>query len=319
LGGQRAHAKEFLPQLVATLDDGDPDVRLCAAVALVYVNRAPEAVLPLASFLEDDEPAIRLRAVRALHILGSVAKPAVGALRSVLRDDDKSLRLEAAIVMVAIDHQMSRPAIPVLSAAMNNGNYFERRRAATAGAELGPIAIEMIPALVANLDHDDFRLRLHVAEVIMKIDPLRKKEAMAVVNDILSNAGLNRRRTVEVNEAIKAVERMGPNAVSAAPYLRTMFEKDDGHYRIAAAVAYVRALPEHSSHGLEFLVRAMQSGKRAERYYAATGLIRLGPAAKTSAPALRKLLRHKNERVRKSAARVLAKMAGARAQQPVEP
>ncbi len=320
-------SKDVIPNLVSALDDKNRDVRLNAAEALVGINRAPEAVSPLGLLLLDEERAVRIRAAAALGRMGKVAKPAIKALRSALQDDEMSVRLEAANAMVAVDRQMSAPAVPVLAGTMKEASPRDRQRAANIGAELGPIAVGMVPSLLANLGHESQEVRLCAAEAIMRINPKQQKSAMTVILEFLSNETFARHRPYNGSmrsASVRAVGRVGPAAVAAAPHLRAIFEKKNSDStsdrdRVQAASAYVSVVPERSSDGLEILLRAIESESGVERHSAADEMIRLGPAAKTCVPALRKLLRHTDEEVQKLAREVLATLAPARSQASIGP
>ena len=126
LGRLDGPAETVAPALVDALHDADPDVRRAAARSLGQIGRlafpalkdkkalddpdagvramvveaiewmGPTAVKPLIKALEDESPAVRRSAARALGRLGSDARPAEAALVAAVNDPREEVRDEAA-------------------------------------------------------------------------------------------------------------------------------------------------------------------------------------------------------------------------------
>jgi HEAT repeat protein len=99
-------AKKAMPLLMAELNDVDPAIRLHAATLIERIE--PEAqtftiVLALTAGLRDRDPLGRKLLLQGLAELGSKAYEAVPALVRVLQDDMPALRQEAAKALRAID------------------------------------------------------------------------------------------------------------------------------------------------------------------------------------------------------------------------
>ncbi len=115
-------------------DDGRfPVARVLEAAELV--GRAPDPSAQI-SRLSDPEPAVRYWAAVGLSAPGANPRRAVDALRKALGDPVPDVRIAAAEALCGAD-----------------------------------VAAEALPILVAALDHDDSRVRLHAMAVLVAIGP----------------------------------------------------------------------------------------------------------------------------------------------------
>lgn len=103
-------AKKAMPLLMAELNDVDPAVRLHAATLIERIE--PEQtftiVLALTAGLRDRDPLGRKLLLQGLAALGPKAREAVPALVRVLQDDMPALRQEAAKALRAIDPRTAK-------------------------------------------------------------------------------------------------------------------------------------------------------------------------------------------------------------------
>ena len=82
-------AETAVPALIATLKDDEALVRCAVAQALGEI-RSEESVPALIEALKDDEASVRHAAIEALGAIGPPARPAVDALKALMKTDSKS-------------------------------------------------------------------------------------------------------------------------------------------------------------------------------------------------------------------------------------
>jgi HEAT repeat protein len=130
-------ASQALPALVKAAENDDPDLRLSAVKVLGQIQGEPVLSLPtLCSALCDDKDRdVRWAAALALGEYGEVAAPVVPELIAALADDDVQVRVGAA----------------------------------TALGKIGPKAITALPALIRALDDRDEQLQQCAKGVLVKI------------------------------------------------------------------------------------------------------------------------------------------------------
>jgi HEAT repeat protein len=93
--------------LVQALNDPDPGVRQCAALALRH-RPSPQAVLDLVAMLSEED---RLLALLVADALVAVGKEAVPALLEVMQNGSRASRLEAARALALIGEPSAIPAL----------------------------------------------------------------------------------------------------------------------------------------------------------------------------------------------------------------
>jgi HEAT repeat protein len=139
------------------LADPRPQVRRGAATALGRNPGDPErSAAALAPLLSDPEPAVRLAALSALCSLGRAPDGAGAVLAGVLEGGDDALRRQALEVLPNLG-PAARPALPAVRKLLKVEEKPEGRPlaadAADALARLGPDAREAAPELKALLEH----------------------------------------------------------------------------------------------------------------------------------------------------------------------
>ena len=100
--------------LAGALGDASPAVRIEAAWALAERGHAGKALPVLSATLEGDDPHARVRAARALEMLGETARPALPAMTRALNAARKGKGDGPMFIRFALDTatQNLRPAIP---------------------------------------------------------------------------------------------------------------------------------------------------------------------------------------------------------------
>ncbi len=155
-----------LPQLIRSLDDSDTDVRRLAA--------------------------------NALGDLGSKAMAAVPALEKRLEDQEENVRLVSAWALANIDPTNAAP-VQVLILSVREGNP----RSIVALGQLGPTAVEAVPALVDALRSENSLVQAQAIKALEKIGP-KAKAALPALNRFAKSQNEDLRTAAK--KAITAIE-----------------------------------------------------------------------------------------------------------------
>jgi HEAT repeat protein len=125
-----------LPDLITTLQDPNPSVRLRAIRTIVAMGKvASDAAPGLAQCLKDSDPRVRQWAAVALGQIGPAAAGGGAALIGALKDPEPSVRQASAAALGAIGTQ---EAIEPLQAAATDANLAVQRAARLALEKLQP-------------------------------------------------------------------------------------------------------------------------------------------------------------------------------------
>ena len=145
LGGASSLA---VPELIAKLADGTPQVREAAAFALGNIARDnagvradPAMLKALQNALGNPDPLVRRSAVYALGCLGDKSAPALKHLSAVLKDTDPAVRQNVAWALGRIN---SKETVRPLQEALRDNDPQVRRDAAVSIAELSDEAIRTV-------------------------------------------------------------------------------------------------------------------------------------------------------------------------------
>lgn len=131
--------------LLAVLDDSDPEIRLAAVVSLaMHGSEAKTAVAGLIARLRDDDLLVRQAAVDALGQLQ--AADAVGPLTELLTDPSIDIRRSVAVALGKIGPSAST-ASEALGKALTDLDEDVRMAAAVALGQIGPAARPALAAL----------------------------------------------------------------------------------------------------------------------------------------------------------------------------
>ena len=163
LGAIGAAAKPALFTLIKAAKENNIEIQKASLEALGKIGPdAIEAVPVLAAALNDPDVGVRRFAAEALGEIGSGSVEAVSALAAALkvpatghcgpyRDGDpaeEGVRRSAAEALGRIGSE----AVPVLAAALKDPKYYVRRIAAFTLGDIGPDAVEAVPAIAAALN-----------------------------------------------------------------------------------------------------------------------------------------------------------------------
>lgn len=222
------------PELVAALNDRDPEIRAASAWALGALGDAPAPTVPaLAGALRDEQEAVRTAAAEALGSLGARSRSAASALFAALDDPRANVRAAAARALARLE--LTAESIPSLAKALGSPDAYVRAFGAWSLGNLGPAAREAVPALVEALGPDD--TATVVAAALARIGPAAAEAVPALVADLRGPDSGRRWR------AARTLGRIGPTAESAVTELVAALRDPNEAVRAHAARALGRIGP----------------------------------------------------------------------------
>ncbi len=294
LGTRNGEAVKSAPALRAALADPEVSVRFAAAWALVRVNGAREttaAAIPvLIAGLDLESEAARIEAITSLVMVGSLAKPAVPALKKLFGDPKSEVRLEAAIALADIDPKEAANAVPLLAAELKAASDATAIRIAKVLAGFGPVAKPAVPELVKKFDAKNPHLRVYSAEAVGRIDPAQVSKAVAVLMEILKNEKYH--SSMVRHYALNALRRIGPAAKEAGPALAKVL-RDAGDFHGDVALAMIALEPNGAEPAFEWVRKALADEPTDDTYEIIDLLPELGAAGKPLVPELMGKLKSK--------------------------
>jgi HEAT repeat protein len=328
-------AREALPQLRTALQDAQEEFRWAAAVAVA--NIAPQEAAPVVPiltagldkpraeglsfvhwptvflFIKIGEPVVpaltaALRKPKAeqqfmaalLGAIGPPAKPAVPAILNLCQSADPKIRLAAAQALVNIDPRQASHVVPVLIDSLQNADSLVRDDAARMLGELGPVAKDAAPALLAGLQSEKDDPSLWFFEALGLIG-VEAKETLPALLDMLKHG-----RPKDIIAAAYALRLLGPAAQTAVPLLRARAAVPFSLEFNPAAEALARIDPSQMPFTPPAFLFALQD--KDDRWGALAALTAMGPAAKDALPALRWGLEEWSPAQRLCAIRALARI-----------
>jgi HEAT repeat protein len=232
--GPERSAAEYARDLEAS----DRNVRREAAYRLSRMGREARVAIPeLIKALDDDQQQVWFGAISALANLGPDAEPALPALLKELeawqpfrKDRQGSQALYRTALALG---SIGAPAVPALSNALASDKWFVKAGAARALGFAGDLSRPVVPALIRVVGDERVEVREAAAETLA----LHRDAAVAGLVTLLTEDEEPRARAA----AAGTLRRIGTNAVSALPALRTAAEKDrDSGVRVEAMTALSR-------------------------------------------------------------------------------
>ena|SRR5437867_6584962 len=167
------HTREFMPELVRCLKEGNSKTRLYAAGVVADWIRAEDTfcIPTLIEVLNDRDAQVRDYAAHALSTFGPTAKAATPALEERLTDTSAQVRITAAMALSAIDAHTATRTIPVLKEAMTNGDSRIRHWAAVYLSNIDPVDRGTIPVFISSLTNQDRGIRISAAYSLLRYGP----------------------------------------------------------------------------------------------------------------------------------------------------
>ena len=247
----------------ALLEHGNPELRMCAAKALVDVG--PLAVPSLTTALGDETAGVRERAAYALGAIGAEAKSAVPALAEALKDGQARVRRRAADALRAVADGSAPAAVepewgeePPDPFAENDDRARARegKEPGTAQPSRQPPAevADAVPALIDALKDEDAQVRWRAAEALGAIRQASVPALMTALKD----------EQAEVRwRAADALGMMGSAAKDAVPSLVEALHDESWLVRERAAHALGEIGPE-----AEAAVPALVEARSGDQHFA---------------------------------------------------
>jgi HEAT repeat protein len=139
----------IVPELTPLISDTDETVRRMVVSALYKIHPSPQVSIPIfVKVMEDPDPAVRIRAMRALTASG---KEAVPFMIEALKNEKAAYW--AALVLNRIGPE-AQDAVPALTELLGDKRPQVRREAVLALAEIGNSAAPAVPLLVKAMDNE---------------------------------------------------------------------------------------------------------------------------------------------------------------------
>jgi HEAT repeat protein len=236
-----------------------PDTAIRARIAqllLKYKDKGDDLTKALTNALENDKDAkVREAAATTLGRLDRMGFVTVPELTKALKDQAPTVRAAAADALgqfSAIDGEIARDAIPLLSECLKDSSTPVRMNVVLTLARMGPAAATATPALAESLAND-------------KEDGIRK-------------------------ECAKALAFIGKGADSAAPALIKALGDSSSEVRQYSAYALGRISPDPKV-VLPELLKAIKDKDKTVRGYAIHAIGSLGKAATPAIPELIRVLK----------------------------
>jgi HEAT repeat protein len=247
--------------------------------------------------LKEDRVKDREESLDVLAQGGAAAKPALPAVRALLKDQPLSVRFRAALAVWKIGGDA--PAMPLLLDALAEPDSLLRLRAAETLAVLGPAAEAAAPALVQCLADKDANVRRAAAVALEQID-------RAGVAALIKGAGP---ASAVRRESIDVLARLGSRAGDAVPALTAALKDDDLKTRTAAAAALWRVDATNTA-GVFVLIEGSASTDGSVSRQALEILLAMRPRPKEAAGAFAEALKSTDGVIRIRAAEALWDLDG---------
>lgn len=274
-----------IPKLVERLTESSMESGLYNIEALKHLG--PGAAPALAGTLGSDGKDVRRRAAHTLGEFGPEAKPALPALRKLLRDEDVRTRVSAARAIWQIAED-TESAVPVLAAALKDAEWILRSAILRTLGEIGPAAREAVPAIRDVVAQKHFVTSLWGAVALGRIG-VAHRDTVLLLFDLLA---LTRLGDHDSLAAVSALRRLGAPAV---PVLREKLQGEDSDSRALAAHVLGEMAPG-AADAIPDLIAALNDPVQSVRGSAVRALSRFGPAAAPAVPTLMDMLEREEDR-----------------------
>lgn len=332
-------AASATPALARLLRHDQTTVREAAATALAAIGPdARAAVAELVRTLADRDRLVAAASASALAAIGPDARAAVGPLAAALSAPDAMLRGTAARALGDIGPDAADAAGSLAAAVVREQDADVLRACIDACGEIGPGAVEAVPALVGQLAATAAETRESAASALAAIGPAAAATAAGPLERLLADkepavrlaaadglVGVGRtgpavRRAIaealasgDAGLRAAAAEVAGDLGPAAAPFLPRLAALATDDKDVDVRVAAVTALAEVGEAGAAALGRALADPDADVRHAAAYALADNPEAAATLVPGLIKALSDESVPVQLEAAHALGGLGKAAA------
>ena len=285
-----------VPGLIKGLTDRDLVTRLQAAVFLAQVGPAAKAAVPgLRVALGAEESVMRRVAARAIGSIG-VVEPAIPELRKALSDKESDVR-EAAGEAIA---RAGKAAVPVLVELLGSPDRNIVRSAVRAvglvGPEAGPACLPGLMRLL-KAEVDEARQQHGSKEPRLRGTMYNHAVRGSVAVEVLGRMGVVAVKPVAacleggdeatVRFVLAVLERLGPQAQSAAPAVLNVLQSDPDEQQKICGAAVLGRLGSDTDAIIQALAANLSSANESLRRTCADALVRLGPKGQAALTAAR--------------------------------
>jgi HEAT repeat protein len=292
-----------LPKLLEALAHRDPRVRRGAVATLHWYRDAPCKVIPaLRRALEDPDVLVRLQAALCLRDLESHSQPPVDVVAAALQDPDPAVRFRAADLLSNFWPE-ARAARAPLERALQHPDGRVRVRAARALWESDPEErARALPVLTAALKEGD---EPTCDEAVFSIGQLlywhgdALRGALPALRAVLQHRPQHTPRVIL--QALGAMQQLGVEVKEMRSYLEELARADDPEL-VADAVGSLARLAPRDPAVLAALGKALRHRDPRVRTAAVSAVARLGRDARSFLPALGTALREDTSRAVRVAA-----------------
>lgn len=299
--------KVGLPILMTALKNDDGDLRRVALLSLATMKSQARPALPgILELLKDEEEEVRAAAARALANIRRDPTLCVPALLEATRDKSTEVRGTAIIALSQFEFG-SAPAIPEFIKILGNKDEPKEIHQAALAAltELRLAAAPALAAIVPYLDHKDKDLKARAILALAHLGPTAKKELPKIL-PLFQDPDKTMRRG-----AIQIIGNLRGDGVEGVPMLLEAMKSRDATTRCEAAFALWKV--NHDPKALEVFRKALKHEDDDIRQLALSALGQIGPAARSTLPAVKESLRDDVEAVRANAAVTLGHLDNSQA------
>ncbi len=162
-----------MPQLIRAVQDENPVVRRRSvrAIGTIGSNAGEEALAAVIAATDDLDDGVAVQAIATLGEFGSLAAPAIPALMSAVWTGDVRRRAVAGAALT----RMGEAAVPFLIQSLSHPAPEVRSKCAHLLGTLGPIAREAQSALQQLLNDRDEGSRIAARESLSRIESSTQK------------------------------------------------------------------------------------------------------------------------------------------------
>ena len=161
-------SKTILPELLRRLEDEDAQVRLHAAITMGNIGADARAAMPtLLEFTRSTAHVMRVYSARALWKVSGEVDPALTVLEAGLQEKSAKFRWAAPVFLGEMGAEAAR-AIPLLQEAAKDS---DKEVASLCLQALAKISAESIPILVEHLKSEDPGMRISAAFALGELGP----------------------------------------------------------------------------------------------------------------------------------------------------
>ncbi|MEI7684639.1 MAG: HEAT repeat domain-containing protein [Planctomycetota bacterium] len=285
LAGIGKAARGAVPLLIDGVNNGDPDFRWTAAVALTQID-AKSARVALPMFIEklkDPDHRVRWDAMAYIVPMGSEAKDAAPAVRAMVKRGNGV----ASACLAAIAGPDAIDALPVLLHVLADD-----WDTTTAIAQIGPA---VLPELMKLIDNPDVKNH-HLAIKALGLLANQSEKAIPALIDCLHNHD-----PIARCAAAATLGNVEPRSKEIASGLRIALKDREPAVRLAASRALRLFDGAEAGFAVSALMELLASSDPETRRDAAAALGEFGSVAKAALPPLHKLLSDSDPLVRNAA------------------